>query len=928
MESLESLGDVIATRVVGRRYHRSFAAAAPAGAACALRREAGNAADAHALLVVPMLGGEDKDKVADKVGDGSASQEGPPVLPSLGHAPRDVAGVLSPLLDRGWLRLIGTLPQGALASSAAPTGDAPRLNLIGTSARPLPPAAAAALRAGWAAAAAAAAAADAAGGAAGAAVRNLRHVIDASLSPENTPLFPHSHASLLRALTSLPPPAAALLVRLYARKGLAWFRVPLLRYADVGDDVDAAVDALCAAGAARAVPQRADADAASDAGSEEEEDDVAARYGVLNAAELRAAAAAAAAAASASGGGSSRAAPADASRAASLRALLASRRSGSAAAAAAAEAAWAAAAVRACRLTSATRASLRRAFLLFFLSPSADLSTFALADIGTTRYPTVRMPPGAPPPAPLRVFASAAALSAYEEALATAAAADAATDARDDAALARHAADAVNALGFDPQALRRLAGGADLEADVIDADVPVRAPLVPFHLARFTAAHVRAGVASAGVGALERARRYADAVALLSRLLGCGRDTTAVVAGTSDADTDAPHSAVFRPGARGGWWVRLSTDLEHVGRLEDALAAAEAGLADGWTAPAEAEALRGKILRLAVPPRRWKAPPWAAAATAAPAPRVVCLRAPAALRAERGRKNLFAAPTSADAGAGAEDDALAADDDAPAAAARAAAAALARADASTSSAAASAPASASAPSSAHSAPASVTIEELALAHYASRGWCGMHAESGVWRTLFGLLFWDVLFDGATSPPGAFQHAFQNAPLDLGAPGFDSGARAAPLRARLAAIAAGRGPRLLAATWALRRGAAAAGVSWRRHTLAQLQDICACFGGAAVAAIMRLFASDYTAWRAGMPDLVLWRFTSPRANEGTNEGANEGGATANEGARANEGGPEGMLVEVKGPRDVLRPGQRAWAAALLAAGVAVEVLQFE
>jgi Fanconi-associated nuclease 1 len=36
----------------------------------------------------------------------------------------------------------------------------------------------------------------------------------------------------------------------------------------------------------------------------------------------------------------------------------------------------------------------------------------------------------------------------------------------------------------------------------------------------------------------------------------------------------------------------------------------------------------------------------------------------------------------------------------------------------------------------------VSVEELALEHYASEGgggWCGMHAEGGVWATLFGLI---------------------------------------------------------------------------------------------------------------------------------------------------------------------------------------------
>jgi len=38
----------------------------------------------------------------------------------------------------------------------------------------------------------------------------------------------------------------------------------------------------------------------------------------------------------------------------------------------------------------------------------------------------------------------------------------------------------------------------------------------------------------------------------------------------------------------------------------------------------------------------------------------------------------------------------------------------------------------------------VSVEDLALEHYASEaggGWRGIHAEGGVWATLFGLLMW-------------------------------------------------------------------------------------------------------------------------------------------------------------------------------------------
>ena len=45
---------------------------------------------------------------------------------------------------------------------------------------------------------------------------------------------------------------------------------------------------------------------------------------------------------------------------------------------------------------------------------------------------------------------------------------------------------------------------------------------------------------------------------------------------------------------------------------------------------------------------------------------------------------------------------------------------------------------------------------------------GMHAEGGIWATLFGLLMWDALF---ADVPDVFRTQFQTAPLDLPTPAF-------------------------------------------------------------------------------------------------------------------------------------------------------------
>lgn len=51
------------------------------------------------------------------------------------------------------------------------------------------------------------------------------------------------------------------------------------------------------------------------------------------------------------------------------------------------------------------------------------------------------------------------------------------------------------------------------------------------------------------------------------------------------------------------------------------------------------------------------------------------------------------------------------------------------------------------------------VEQLALQYYAGDGgnWQGIHSESGIWMTIFGLLMWDIIFSDV---PNVFRSKFQ------------------------------------------------------------------------------------------------------------------------------------------------------------------------
>jgi hypothetical protein len=57
----------------------------------------------------------------------------------------------------------------------------------------------------------------------------------------------------------------------------------------------------------------------------------------------------------------------------------------------------------------------------------------------------------------------------------------------------------------------------------------------------------------------------------------------------------------------------------------------------------------------------------------------------------------------------------------------------------------------------------VNVETYALQHYESLGYKGYHCEGRIVTTLFGLLFWDIIF---APIPGAFETPYQTAPLDI------------------------------------------------------------------------------------------------------------------------------------------------------------------
>ncbi|CAA7048148.1 unnamed protein product [Microthlaspi erraticum] len=439
------------------------------------------------------------------------------------------------------------------------------------------------------------------------------------------------------------------------------------------------------------------------------------------------------------------------------------------------------------KISSTAETLIWRVERLFFLNGEQDLSSFVLLDLGIIKYPMYKCIDSE------QIFSNRTKLLAYEEAIEVAQLMDESLDSEDSQTV----------LKCITIAETRIYGSS------LDS-----AHLAAFN--RFTAPWVYSKVVFLGVSFLENLKRYNEAVYLLRRLLSC-----------FNCD-----------GRRGHWTVRLSTDLEHMGRPNESLSVAEQGLLDPWVRAGSRIALQRRVLRLAKPPRRWKTPTF---------PNLIENKIPEvtiqgrSLNCEVGMKNRFYGEDGEQCG----------------------------------------------------------VEQLALQYYNGEGgggWQGIHTESSIWLTIFGLLLWDILFSDV---PGVFQTRFQTAPLDLETESFYL-TRKETIESQLEKVANGMAEEILIISYEIHRGTACRGVAWERFSLEELRAAVACVGGVCVASLCRYLAQDYRNWCSGMPDLLLWRFK-------------ENGYVG-----------EAKLVEVKSERDRLSEQQRAWLLLLMDSGFSVEI----
>lgn len=186
-----------------------------------------------------------------------------------------------------------------------------------------------------------------------------------------------------------------------------------------------------------------------------------------------------------------------------------------------------------------------------------------------------------------------------------------------------------------------------------------------------------------------------------------------------------------------------------------------------------------------------------------------------------------------------------------------------------------------------------SVEAICLSWYRDQGWKGYHSEGGIVRTLFGYLFYDVLF---TYIPNVFQTPYQTCPLDLHTDAFYP-SRASEINHRLVQIANGDAATLLQEVYDREheKQTCVVGLNWA-FEIEDLLEIVTCFQGEALATICKVMAQEYQQRGGGIPDLFLWHPENK----------------------------EVMFSEVKSENDRLSDTQRLWIHVLTGAGIKVEL----
>jgi len=146
------------------------------------------------------------------------------------------------------------------------------------------------------------------------------------------------------------------------------------------------------------------------------------------------------------------------------------------------------------------------------------------------------------------------------------------------------------------------------------------------------------------------------------------------------------------------------------------------------------------------------------------------------------------------------------------------------------------------------------VEQHALSYYAEQGFEGAHTENYLWRGLFGLLFWDELFD---QQHATFHHPLQRMPSDLHSEAFFAN-RGELLHKKTAQLKTKKQlVKMITQTYQAKEDISNHLVSWHESLLPTIEACVKHLPLKSLYAVMLEMAKNMKDNSAGFPDLFIW-----------------------------------------------------------------------
>lgn len=187
------------------------------------------------------------------------------------------------------------------------------------------------------------------------------------------------------------------------------------------------------------------------------------------------------------------------------------------------------------------------------------------------------------------------------------------------------------------------------------------------------------------------------------------------------------------------------------------------------------------------------------------------------------------------------------------------------------------------------------VEKGVIHYLQEKGGEAMYAENYLWRSLFGLVFWDIVFD-LDAP--VYHSPLQRAPSDLYLPHYLENRRERMLERMKALVSRKKLLTHVEEVYDAKWGLGNPLVSWHENTLPLVRVACQKIDPACLSVVFMEMARSLKENSRGFPDLFSWT------------------------------GKEYLFIEVKSPNDTLSAQQLFWLHFFKECGISAKVLKVE